>query len=128
MSDDNVRPFKRPMKRPTQLVQIQPKDTPERRPRWLVEALQCGEVRCPRKWSEIATELCSQLQERDPHLCREKRCAYSNPGIGEAFRREAAASRQGIPPKIGLGSRTRLQRVASDYARGEGDFADGDDE
>lgn len=115
------RPAKRPM--PADLLQ----KSLDKRPRWLQQALQTGEVRCPRKSSTIGIEACAQLVQLGRDQCVQVGCCFVNPGIAEAFVREAIACKTAaIPPKIG--PRSKLRRVLDDFVRGVGDFAATGDE
>ena len=100
-----------------------PIPAPETRPKFLVEAVKAGEVRCPRKWSTLAIEVCADLQTESTSRCIEERCHFC--GAAPAFRSEVYRSKSALIPKPG--PRSKLVLVAEQFARGEGDFAQRDE-
>jgi hypothetical protein len=72
----------------------------------------------------LAIEMCAQLQDSSGQLCVSERCRYA--GCGELFAREAHRSRTAILPKPG--PKSKLLIVAEQWARGEGDFAQTEDD
>lgn len=73
---------------------------PPPRPRWFLDVLMAGAVRCPRKWSDIAIEGCAQIQDTQPGGCVAIGCAFF--GKGALLMDEVrAAKKSGIAPKTG---------------------------
>lgn len=81
-----------------------PKDT---RPRWFLDALMAGEMRCPRKWSSLALELCAQIQGESASGCIAARCSFfgTAPMLMDEVR---AAKKTGIAPKTGARGRLNV--------------------
>jgi hypothetical protein len=91
------RAYKRGRHPSDELLPTAPKDP---RPKWFLDVLMLGAVRCPRKWSEIAIEGCAQLQASQHDQCAAVKCVFL--GKGGMFMAEVdACKRAGIAPKTG---------------------------
>ena len=91
------RAYKRGRHPADELLPPAPKDP---RPKWFLDVLMLGAVRCPRKWAEIAIEGCAQLQASQHDQCAAVRCVFL--GKGGMFTAEVdACKRAGIAPKTG---------------------------
>lgn len=100
----------RAYKRPASPPPPEP-ERPKTKPKWLVEALFSGEVKCPRKWSTLGIEACAQVQERSLGSCAAERCRFV--GTASEFAAEVERSKvTGVAPKTT--PRSKLALVQDD--------------
>ena len=114
------RPYKRGRPPKDSLDYQPPAKPPDPRPKWLLAAIFSGEVRCPRKWSALALEVCAQIQDIDSGGCVRERCCFF--GQGASFQAEVEkGKRAGVAPKTG--PRGKLKLLATAREEQAGDFA-----
>lgn len=104
------KPYKRG--RPSKDDVLPPLPPEDKRPRWFRDALFSGAMRCPRKWSDLALETCSQIQEIQIEGCRAVRCAFA--GTASMLMDEVrACKKSGVAPKIGPRGKLAIVAVES---------------
>lgn len=94
------RPYKRGRPPADFLVHTPALPPPPPPPAWMTAAIMSGQVRCPRKWSDLAIAICAQIQQDTPDGCAAERCCYRDKAAVFLAEIQKAKS-TGIAPKAG---------------------------